>query len=111
LECAGFLAGLGYETSLMIRSRPLKYFDEDLAELVINQMATDEGVKVLRDCEPISIGRLPASSTDDDMLKLTYKEINTGIVKEATLNSILFATGNAIHSLCHGDINDLTTPV
>jgi hypothetical protein len=45
-------------------------------------MATDEGVKVLRDCEPISIGRLPASSTDDDMLKLTYKEINTGIVKE-----------------------------
>ncbi len=28
LECAGFLAGLGYDTSIMIRSTPLKGFDE-----------------------------------------------------------------------------------
>lgn len=27
LECAGFLAGLGYDTSIMIRSTPLKGFD------------------------------------------------------------------------------------
>ena len=28
LECAGFLQGLGYPTSVMIRSRPLKGFDK-----------------------------------------------------------------------------------
>ena len=28
LECAGFLAGLGMSTSLMVRSRPLKSFDQ-----------------------------------------------------------------------------------
>lgn len=28
LECAGFLQGLGHPTSVMIRSKPLKGFDE-----------------------------------------------------------------------------------
>ena len=28
LECAGFLRGLGYSTSLMIRSIPLRGFDQ-----------------------------------------------------------------------------------
>ena len=28
LECAGFLAGLGFDTSLMVRSKPLKAFDQ-----------------------------------------------------------------------------------
>ena len=28
LECAGFLSGLGFHTGLMIRSSPLKSFDQ-----------------------------------------------------------------------------------
>ena len=32
LECAGFLTGLGFDTSLMMRSIPLRGFDQVKAE-------------------------------------------------------------------------------
>ena len=33
LECAGFLSGLGFHTGLMIRSSPLKSFDQVIFDL------------------------------------------------------------------------------
>lgn len=34
LECGGFLAGLGYDTTIMVRSIFLRGFDQDMAERV-----------------------------------------------------------------------------
>lgn len=38
LECAGFLSEFGYETSLMIRSRPLRSFDIECVSKIVNRM-------------------------------------------------------------------------
>lgn len=34
LECAGFLRGLGYETTVMVRSILLRGFDQQLADMI-----------------------------------------------------------------------------
>lgn len=47
LECAGFLKGLGYDATVMIRSIPLRGFDQQMANIVLAEME-DKGVKFLR---------------------------------------------------------------
>lgn len=34
LECAGFLKGLGYDTTIMVRSILLRGFDQDMAKRI-----------------------------------------------------------------------------
>lgn len=38
LECAGFLNGLGYDTTVMVRSILLRGFDQDMAERIGKHM-------------------------------------------------------------------------
>ncbi|KAJ9443039.1 Thioredoxin reductase SEP1 [Diplonema papillatum] len=57
LECAGFLTGLGYETIVMMRSIPLRGFDQQIAELIVKQME-HEGTKVVRGVTPTSVEQL-----------------------------------------------------
>lgn len=45
LECAGFLTGLGYDATIMVRSILLRGFDQDMAERIGAYMA-EEGTKV-----------------------------------------------------------------
>lgn len=52
LECAGFLRGLGYQSTVMVRSMVLRGFDRDMVNLVQAEME-DKGVKFL-------IGKIPA---------------------------------------------------
>ncbi|XP_027842618.1 thioredoxin reductase 1, mitochondrial isoform X1 [Aphis gossypii] len=52
LECAGFLKGLGYEATVMVRSMLLRGFDRDMVNLVQAEME-DKGVKFL-------IGKIPS---------------------------------------------------
>ncbi|XP_014665435.1 PREDICTED: thioredoxin reductase 2, mitochondrial-like isoform X2 [Priapulus caudatus] len=54
LECAGFLTGLGYDVTVMMRSIPLRGFDQQMAELVIDNMVS-HGTRVLRGCVPQQI--------------------------------------------------------
>lgn len=51
LECAGFLTGLGLDTTIMIRSIPLRGFDQQMASLVTDHMAS-HGTRILRGCTP-----------------------------------------------------------
>jgi thioredoxin reductase (NADPH) len=44
LECAGFTHGLGFDTTVMMRSIPLRGFDQDCAGRIVNFMKS-EGVK------------------------------------------------------------------
>jgi pyruvate/2-oxoglutarate dehydrogenase complex dihydrolipoamide dehydrogenase (E3) component len=41
LECAGFLTGLGYDTSVMARSIYLRGFDQQMAALATDYMKKD----------------------------------------------------------------------
>ena len=51
LECAGFLAGLGLEVTVMVRSLPLRGFDQEMAEKVGASMQ-QLGVRFLRKFVP-----------------------------------------------------------
>uniref|UniRef100_A0A8D0GG26 Thioredoxin reductase 3 n=1 Tax=Sphenodon punctatus TaxID=8508 RepID=A0A8D0GG26_SPHPU len=57
LECAGFLAGLGLDVTVMVRSILLRGFDQEMAERVGAHMET-HGVKFIRKFVPIEIIRL-----------------------------------------------------
>src|SRR3990167_4739666 len=58
MECAGFLHALGNETSLMVRSTPLRNFDQDMVKRVVQAM-TDEGIKFIQNSTPTRFEKSP----------------------------------------------------
>lgn len=52
LECAGFLAGIGLDVTVMVRSILLRGFDQEMAERAGAYMET-HGVKFIRKFVPI----------------------------------------------------------
>lgn len=56
LECAGFLAGLGLDVTVMVRSILLRGFDQDMAEKIGSYMQA-EGINFLRPCVPTKVKR------------------------------------------------------
>mmetsp|Transcript_46059 Transcript_46059/g.81021 ORF Transcript_46059/g.81021 Transcript_46059/m.81021 type:complete len:485 (+) Transcript_46059:72-1526(+) len=51
LECAGFLAGFGFDTTVMVRSILLRGFDQDIANMIGSYMEK-HGVKFAREMVP-----------------------------------------------------------
>merc|ERR1740138_245947 len=58
LECAGFLTGLGYDTTVMVRSILLRGFDQDCANRIYAYMQYS-GTKFIRSATPKKIEKLP----------------------------------------------------
>lgn len=85
LECAGFLTGLGYDTTIMVRSILLRGFDQQMAELV-GQYMRNHGTKFIRPAEPTKVEKL-----DNGQLKVTYKTCDG--LKEDTYDTVLWAVG------------------
>lgn len=54
LECGGFLAGLGLDVTIMVRSILLRGFDQDMANRAGDHMET-HGVKFLRQFVPVKV--------------------------------------------------------
>lgn len=54
LECAGFLAGVGLDVTIMVRSILLRGFDQEMAEKVGSYME-QHGVKFLRKFIPVMV--------------------------------------------------------
>lgn len=52
LECAGFLAGLGFDTTVMVRSILLRGFDRDMSDKIGDFMEGHTGVKFARGMVP-----------------------------------------------------------
>jgi len=52
LECAGFLAGLGLDVTVMVRSILLRGFDRDIADKIGNDMEKNHHVKFTRGVVP-----------------------------------------------------------
>jgi len=102
LETAGFLAGLGIETTVMVRSILLRGFDQQMAELVGAHMA-DHGVRFLRGWVPTSIRKIEDGGPGKaPRLLVTYKQSDGDQVVEEEYNTVLFAVGR---DPCTKDLN------
>lgn len=87
LECAGFLTGLGLDTTVMMRSIPLRGFDQQMSTLVTDYMAS-HGTRFLKGCVVLSVKRLP-----DNQLQVTWKDVASGKEDVDTFNTVLWAIG------------------
>lgn len=86
MECAGFLNGLGYDATVMVRSVPLRGFDRQMADLIAQSMEL-KGVKFLYKC-------LPSSVEKREDGRLNIKWVNEeGQQFSDIYDTILFAIG------------------
>uniref|UniRef100_A0A7N8X587 thioredoxin-disulfide reductase (NADPH) n=1 Tax=Mastacembelus armatus TaxID=205130 RepID=A0A7N8X587_9TELE len=90
LECGGFLAGLGLDVTVMVRSILLRGFDQDMANRAGAHME-EHGVKFLRQYVPIKIEELEAGTPGK--LKVTAKSTETDEIIEGEYNTVLVAVG------------------
>uniref|UniRef100_A0A3P9LNQ3 thioredoxin-disulfide reductase (NADPH) n=1 Tax=Oryzias latipes TaxID=8090 RepID=A0A3P9LNQ3_ORYLA len=90
LECGGFLAGLGLDVTVMVRSILLRGFDQDMANRAGDHME-EHGVKFIRKFVPVKIEELEAGSPG--RLKVTAKSTETDEIIEGEYNTVLIAVG------------------
>lgn len=86
LECAGFLNSFGYDTSVMVRSRVLRRFDEQMAQLIQEDM-TNHGVHFLERSLPDRI-----SKEADGKLFVEWT-VNNVTKRQDVFDTVMFATG------------------
>lgn len=91
LECAGFLAGIGIDATVMVRSIFLRGFDQEMAERIGQYMA-DHGVKIIRPCVPIKVEEVEADDSTR-RLKVTSQMVDSEENIEEVYNTVLFAIG------------------
>ncbi|XP_049830345.1 thioredoxin reductase 2, mitochondrial isoform X1 [Schistocerca gregaria] len=87
LECAGFLNGLGYDATVMVRSVVLRGFDQQMAGLVADEMA-ERGVKFLHKCVPLSVEKQA-----DNRLLVRWKSVTDSTEDQDVYDTVLFAVG------------------
>ncbi|XP_056629778.1 thioredoxin reductase 1, mitochondrial isoform X1 [Diorhabda sublineata] len=86
LECAGFLNGLGYDATVMVRSVLLRGFDQQMANVIHNEMK-EKGVKFLHKCNPKEV-----TKGAGDKLNVTWIN-DKGEQFSDTFDTVLFAIG------------------
>eukprot|EP00735_Rhodelphis_limneticus_P002770 TRINITY_DN1377_c0_g1::TRINITY_DN1377_c0_g1_i1::g.20115::m.20115 TRINITY_DN1377_c0_g1::TRINITY_DN1377_c0_g1_i1::g.20115 ORF type:complete len:539 (-),score=128.16,sp/B9A1H3/TRXR1_EMIHU/62.55/0.0,Pyr_redox_2/PF07992.9/1.3e-35,Pyr_redox_dim/PF02852.17/3.3e-31,Pyr_redox/PF00070.22/5.2,Pyr_redox/PF00070.22/1.3e-12,Pyr_redox_3/PF13738.1/1.2e-08,FAD_binding_2/PF00890.19/9.2e-06,FAD_binding_2/PF00890.19/4.5e+02,FAD_binding_2/PF00890.19/1.5e+02,K_oxygenase/PF13434.1/0.0039,K_oxygenase/PF13434.1/98,GIDA/ len=74
LECAGFLHGLGYDTTVMVRSILLRGFDQQMAIMAGDYMEK-HGVRFLRPCSPTKFEKLPNGRVNVEFINADTKEV------------------------------------
>ncbi|XP_069038228.1 thioredoxin reductase 2, tandem duplicate 2 [Lepisosteus oculatus] len=89
LECAGFLTGIGLDTSIMVRSIPLRGFDQQMAHLVTDYMES-YGTKFIWKCVPKKVEKLQTGG-----LRVTWMDLDTGREDGDTFDTMLWAIGRA----------------
>ncbi|XP_075852065.1 thioredoxin reductase 3 [Microcebus murinus] len=90
LECAGFLAGLGLDVTVMVRSVVLRGFDQDLADRLSAYME-QHGVTFLRKFVPAQIQQLEKGSPGK--LKVVAKSTEGPETISGVYNTVLLAIG------------------
>ncbi|XP_015606757.1 thioredoxin reductase 1, mitochondrial isoform X2 [Cephus cinctus] len=86
LECAGFLNGLGYDATIMVRSIVLRGFDQQMANLVAKEME-ERGVHFIYQAKPKAIEK------QDDGRLLVHWVDKDGQIHQDSYNTVLFAIG------------------
>ncbi|KAL2092202.1 hypothetical protein ACEWY4_012000 [Coilia grayii] len=89
LECAGFLTGIGLDTTIMVRSIALRGFDQQMSGLVTDYMEA-YGTKFAWKCAPTKVERLPSGG-----LQVTWINSSTKQEERDTFDSVLWAVGCA----------------
>ncbi|EDK99269.1 thioredoxin reductase 3 [Mus musculus] len=90
LECAGFLAGLGLDVTVMVRSVLLRGFDQEMAEKVGSYLE-QQGVKFQRKFTPILVQQLEKGLPGK--LKVVAKSTEGPETVEGIYNTVLLAIG------------------
>ncbi|XP_076244467.1 thioredoxin reductase 1 isoform X1 [Calliopsis andreniformis] len=86
LECAGFLNALGYDSTVMVRSIILRGFDQQIANMVAEEMAT-RGVHFIYQAKPSKIEK-----QSDDRLLVHWVD-KDGQTHKDVYDTVLFAIG------------------
>ncbi|XP_041347588.1 thioredoxin reductase 1, cytoplasmic-like [Gigantopelta aegis] len=89
LECAGFLAGLGLDVTVMVRSILLRGFDQQMAEKIGDAMAMHK-VNFIRGAVPCKIEKL--EDGEPGKYRVTSKRTD-GRMITGEYNTILYAIG------------------
>ena len=94
LECAGYMAALGYDVSVMMRSIPLRGFDQQMAGLIVKYME-DHKTKFIKGAVPSKV-----EEVEGGQRKVTW----TGPDGESSdvFDTVFFAIGR---TPCTSDIN------
>ncbi|NWR65597.1 TRXR1 reductase, partial [Bucorvus abyssinicus] len=90
LECAGFLAGLGLDVTVMVRSILLRGFDQDIANK-IGQYMEEHGINFIREFVPVKVEQIEKGTPG--RLKVTAKSTNGNQIIEGEYNTVLLAIG------------------
>uniref|UniRef100_A0A8C6M233 thioredoxin-disulfide reductase (NADPH) n=1 Tax=Nothobranchius furzeri TaxID=105023 RepID=A0A8C6M233_NOTFU len=101
LECGGFLAGLGLDVTIMVRSILLRGFDQDMANRAGEYME-EHGVKFIRKHVPIKIEELEAGTPG--RLKVTSKSTESDEVVEGEYNTVCSSSSLFIQLFRNGKI-------
>lgn len=87
LECAGFLQSLGFSATVLVRSVPLRGFDQQMASIITNEMK-EKGVTFHMKCIPVSVEKL-----QNGQLKATWLNTESNEKSEDVFDTVLLATG------------------
>merc|ERR1719440_1135239 len=90
LECAGFIAGTGYETHVMMRSIPLRGFDQQMAGQIKTYMQ-ENGIKFIEKCVPCSVELAPSGRK-----LVKWQSADGATTAEDEFDTVLFATGRDV---------------
>ncbi|XP_046855600.1 thioredoxin reductase 2, mitochondrial-like isoform X2 [Xenia sp. Carnegie-2017] len=88
LECAGFLTGLGFDTTVMVRSVYLRGFDKQMGNLVAENMR-ENGTRFISSSVPTLIEK----RLDNGLLRVEWKSLENGNVNEDNFETVFFAIG------------------
>merc|ERR1719478_879165 len=89
LECASFIHGVGFETNVMMRSIPLRGFDQQMAMQVKNYMV-EHGIPFIDSAVPTAVELLESGKK-----KVSWKH-SDGTVGEGEYDTVLLAVGRDV---------------
>merc|ERR1712200_388807 len=96
-ECAGFLKGLGYDVTVMVRSILLRGFDRSVSDQIGAYME-QHGINFIRECLPSSIEEIEPGTPGKLRVNAKY---TYGTYLSDEFNTVVFAIGR---DACTGNI-------
>ncbi|KAL8180289.1 UNVERIFIED_CONTAM: Thioredoxin reductase 2, mitochondrial [Gekko kuhli] len=91
LECAGFLTGLRLDTTVMIRSIPLRGFDQQMAALVTDYMEA-HGTRFLKKCSPTKVEKM-----ENGRVRVVWKYSDCGKEETDEFDTLMWAVDGKAH--------------
>lgn len=88
LECAGFLKGLGYESTILVRSIVLRGFDRQMSDMIKLSME-EKGVEFKMGSKPRAVEKLDNGKL---LVKWSFND-KPEEIHEDTFDTVLFAIG------------------